>query len=133
MQLLAEIDGFKSLGNVKIIGATNRRDIMDDAVVRPGRLDRLIEVPEPDREGLEQIFKIHTKNMKLSKRMDMDRIFRMMAGFSGAEVKASCTEAGYHAIREERTMIQEKDFISGIRKVNREEALEGEDYMRMFG
>ncbi len=133
MQLLAEIDGFNNLGNVKIIGATNRKDILDPAIIRPGRLDRLIEVPAPDIDGLKQIFKIHTKNMKISKKTNIDKVLRFMKGFTGAEVKATVTEAGYFAIREDRTTVKEEDLLSGIEKVNREEKLEGHDYMNMFG
>lgn len=133
MQLLAEIDGFKNLDNVKIIAATNRLDILDEAVTRPGRLDRLIEVPPPELEGVRQVFKIHTKSMKLSKRVKEDRIVNNLVGFSGAEIKAVCTEAGYFAIRDNRATIQEKDLMSGIAKVRRDELLEGQEYMRMFG
>ncbi len=133
MQLLAEIDGFKPLGNVKIIGCTNRKDIMDPAVIRPGRLDRLIEIPNPNFDGIKEIFKIHTVNMKLDKKVNIDRVCRMMEGFSGAEIKASCTEAGYFAIRSNRHKILEKDFKQGIIKVKQEEKIEGEDYLHMFG
>lgn len=133
MQLLAEIDGFKNLGNVKIVGCTNRRDILDEAIIRPGRLDRLIEVPTPGLDGLREIFKIHTRNMKLTKRLNVDRILRKMEGYSGAEVKAVCTEAGYYAIREGRTTIKEADFTKAIDKVQRAEEHEGRDYIRMFG
>lgn len=133
MQLLAEIDGFKALGDIKIVGCTNRKDILDPAVVRPGRLDRLIEIGNPEFEGIVQIFKIHTKNMTLDKRINKERVCRLMEGFSGAEIKAACTEAGYAAIRKNRHKVIEKDFKEGIEKVKREEKLEGEDYMRMFG
>ncbi len=133
MQLLAEIDGFKNLGNVKIIGCTNRRDILDEAIIRPGRLDRLIEVPHPSLEGLREIFKIHTRSMRLAKRLPVERILRRMEGYSGAEVKAVCTEAGYYAIRDGRTTIKESDFLKAIGKVQRAEQHEGRDYLRMFG
>lgn len=132
MQLLAEIDGFKHLGDVKIIGCTNRRDILDPAVIRPGRLDRLIEVPRPNAEGLREIFKIHTRRMKLDK-INVTGLISRMKGFSGAEVKAVCTEAGYHAIRANRTKLTQRDFISAIAKVKEEEKLEGKDYSNMFG
>ena len=133
MQLLAEIDGFKNLGNVKIIAATNRLDILDEAVTRPGRLDRLIEVGPPGPEGVEQIFDIHTRNMKLSKRLNKAHVLKPLNGMTGAEIRAVCTEAGYHAIRENRTTIQQKDFRAAVKKVLREEAKEGQDYLRMFG
>ncbi len=133
MQLLAEIDGFKHLGDVKIIGCTNRKDTLDPAVTRPGRLDRLLYVPVPDLEGLKQVFKIHTKDMKIDKKVNFDRLYNQMKGFSGAEVKAVCTEAGYFAIRTDRTKIIEKDLLQAIKKVKEDEAEEGDDYMRMFG
>lgn len=133
MQLLAEIDGFKPLDNVKVIGATNRKDILDPAVIRPGRLDRLIYIPLPKNEGRLEILKIHSKNMTLGKDIDLNNISSLMEDFSGAEIKAVCTEAGYFAIREDRIKIIRKDFLKGIDKVKREEETEGQDYMRMFG
>jgi proteasome regulatory subunit len=133
MQLLAEIDGFKSLGQVKIIGATNRRDILDEAVTRPGRLDRLIEVPNPTIEGIREIFKIHTRQMRIEKSADIEALLKKMEGFSGAEVKASVTEAGYFAIRANRFLVKEADFFKAIAKVRRAEQAEGKDYMGMFG
>jgi proteasome regulatory subunit len=133
MQFLAEIDGFKPLGNVKIVGCTNRKDILDPAVLRPGRLDRLIEVPVPDQEGLEQIFKIHTRKMSLSKDVKVATVIKLLEGFSGAEIKAVCTEAGYFTIREDKSTVSIKHFKNAIAKVKREEELEGDDYMRMFG
>jgi proteasome regulatory subunit len=133
MQLLAELDGFDHLGNVKVIGATNRKDILDAAITRPGRLDRLIQVPYPGKEGIKQIFEIHSKRMKIDKRMKMDEILEKMEGFSGAEIKAVCTEAGYFAIRKDRVKITKKDLIDGIKKVKREERTEGKDYLNMFG
>lgn len=132
MQLLAEIDGFKPLDNVKIIGCTNRKDILDMAVIRPGRLDRLIEVPTPNREGLKEIFKIHTKNMSLDRTVKKDILYKKMDGFSGAEVRATCTEAGYFAIRDNRTKINHKDLEKAIIKVKKKES-ESTDYLGMFG
>jgi proteasome regulatory subunit len=133
MQLLAEIDGFKPLGNVKIIGCTNRREILDPAITRPGRLDRLIKVPLPNERGRMDIFNIHTKNMKLDKKTSKDEIIKKMGEFSGAEIKAVCTEAGYFAIRQNRYIVTQEDFLSAIEKVRREEESEGRDYLRMFG
>ena len=133
MQFLAEIDGFKPLANVKVIGATNRKDILDPAIIRPGRLDRLIYVPLPDDEAKLQIFKIHTKNMTLDKKINIPQLIKKMDNFSGAEIKAACTEAGYFAIRTNRTKILKDDFLKAIEKVKKEEELEGKDYMGMFG
>jgi proteasome regulatory subunit len=133
MQLLAEIDGFDNLENVKIIGCTNRKDILDPAVIRPGRLDRLIKVGLPDLKGKKEIFKIHTRNMKLSKDVKVEKIIEQMEHFSGAEIHAVCTEAGYFAIRKNKYIITEKDFLQAIKKVKLEEESEGNDYLRMFG
>ncbi len=133
MQLLAEIDGFKHLGNVKIIGCTNRRDILDPAVTRPGRLDRLIHVDLPNVDGLREIFKIHTREMTLDKKIEVERLLKMMDGFSGAEVKAVCTEAGYFAIRKNMTMVTQKDLVDAVSKVKLAQEQEGNDYLRMFG
>lgn len=132
MQFLAEIDGFKHLGNVKIIGCTNRKDILDPAVTRPGRLDRLIYVPLPNKEGIMEIFKIHTKSMNLAKGINFELIYKGMKDFSGAEIRAVCTEAGYFAIRADRVSVNTNDFLSAIKKVKRQEELEKE-VKGMFG
>ncbi len=133
MQLLSELDGFKNLDNVKVIGCTNRKDIIDPAVLRPGRLDRHIHVDNPTKEGRKEIFKIHSKYMSLEKNVDIDRLLDKMDLFSGAEIKAVCTEAGYFAIRANRFRIKHDDFAKAIEKVRRDEKLEGRDYMQMFG
>jgi proteasome regulatory subunit len=132
MQLLAELDGFKPLDNVKIIGATNRKDVLDPAVIRPGRLDRLIHVPIPDLDGREQIFKIHTKNMTLDEDINVNHILGLMENFSGAEINAVCTEAGYFAIRNKRFSVNKKDFINAVEKVKAEEEQE-KAHLIMFG
>jgi len=129
MQLLAEIDGFKHLDNVKIIAATNRPDILDQAIIRPGRLDRLIEVGLPDEEERMEILKVHTERMNLQK-VKLKELVAMMDGFSGAEIKAVCTEAGYCAIREERESVTHDDFIKAIDEVKIEEE---EDMKGFFG
>tara|TARA_Y100000310_G_C20608226_1_gene776648 strand:+ start:135 stop:1289 length:1155 start_codon:yes stop_codon:yes gene_type:complete len=133
MQLLAELDGFKPLGNVKLIGATNRKDILDPAVIRPGRLDRLIRVDVPEAEGRTQIFKIHTRNMKLDKNVALSDLVTRTDGLSGAEIHAICTEAGYFAIRDSRIIIKKNDFLEGIEKVKQLEKDDAEDHVRMFG
>jgi proteasome regulatory subunit len=132
MQFLAEIDGFKPLSNVKIIGCTNRKDILDPAILRPGRLDRLIKVEAPDIEGVKQIFKIHTKKMKLSKSFKIDKLAKELLGMTGAEIKAVCTEAGYSAIRDNRFTVKLSDFLTAKEKVSRAEEVEGKDYLKMF-
>ena len=123
MQLLTEIDGFNDLSDVKVIGATNRVDILDPAILRPGRFDRLIEVQLPEKKGRETIFGIHMKNMPLHK-IDFDSILTKTDNFSGAEIKAVCTEAGYFAIRENRKKVKTEDFLAAIDKltINEEES-----------
>jgi len=92
----------------------------------------LIHVGIPDLKGRKEIFKIHTKNMKLDN-VNNDKIVEKMKDFSGAEIHATCTEAGYFAIRKNRISVTEKDLKDAIKKVKLEEQLEGEDYLHMFG
>jgi proteasome regulatory subunit len=117
MQLLAELDGFTPMENVKIIGATNRPDILDDALLRPGRFDRIIEVGLPEVEGREQIFKIHLKNMNISKKVNPHELAEKTEGASGAEIKSICTEAGMLCIRGNRDTITPEDFENARVKV----------------
>jgi proteasome regulatory subunit len=130
MQLLSEIDGFDPLDNVKIICATNRIDVLDPAVLRPGRLDRLIEIPMPDVGSRREIFNIHSKDMTLDG-VAIDGIIPLTEGFSGAEIKSVCTEAGYFAIRQDRTKVNMDDFLCAIDKVRQNEF--GESTGGMFG
>ena len=129
MQLLSELDGFKHLGDVKIIGATNRIDILDRAIIRPGRLDRLIEVGLPDEDGRLEIMKVHIKSMNLDK-VNVKELVKEMENFSGAEIQAVCTEAGYFAIRESRDHVNQDDFMFAIDKVRFDEEDEG---IELFG
>jgi proteasome regulatory subunit len=131
MQLLAEIDGFRPLDRVKIIAATNRIDILDPAILRPGRLDRIIEVPLPDFNGRIEIFRIHTRRMKLAENIDFQELARMTNGFTGAEIKAVVTEAGYNAIRDNRRQVTMNDFLKAIEKVRSKKKLRGiEEYAK---
>ncbi|MCI2415592.1 MAG: proteasome-activating nucleotidase [Candidatus Aramenus sp.] len=118
MQLLAELDGFHPLDNVKIIAATNRVDILDPALLRPGRFDRLIEIPLPDVGARKEIFNIYIKKMKVRlEDFDLERIARMTEGFSGADIRNVCTEAGYITIREGRREITFSDFVRAIERL----------------
>lgn len=117
MQLLAELDGFESRGDVGIIGATNRPDILDEALLRPGRFDRTIEVPNPAKESRVKILEIHTDKMKISEDIDLETISELTEGLSGADLKAVCTEAGMFAIRSERKQVIAKDFLDAIDKI----------------
>ncbi len=117
MQLLSEMDGFSPRGDVKIIGATNRVDILDPALLRPGRFDRHIEVLLPSLEERLEILKIHSKMMNVDRKVDFDSIASKMTEASGADIRAVTQEAGMFAIRGRRTTINSEDFLSGIKKV----------------
>ncbi len=117
MQLLAEMDGFDPRGEVKLVAATNRPDMLDPALLRPGRFDRLIYVPMPDREARLSILKIHTRNMNLHHDVNLKQIADIADGASGAELKALATEAGMFAIQDERDVIYQSDFQSAWNKI----------------
>ena len=117
MQLLAELDGFESRGDIGIVAATNRPDILDPALLRPGRFDRFIEVPLPNEDGRKEILKIHTSKMSLSEEADIDLLATLTDGVSGADLKAICTEAGMFAIREEREEVMVSDFMDAVDKI----------------
>jgi proteasome regulatory subunit len=120
MQLLSEMDGFDERGEIRIIAATNRFDMLDEAILRPGRFDRLIEVPKPDETGREQIFKIHTRGMNVADDVDFAELAELADEASGADIKAICTEAGMFAIREDRTEVDMTDFVSAWEKIQQE-------------
>ena len=117
MQLLSELDGFTKVKDVKIIGATNRPDILDDALLRPGRFDRIIDVGLPDQDAREQIFDINIRHMSIDKKVSAKKLAEMTEGLSGAEIKNLCTEAGMLAIRDGRDKVTEKDFNAAKLKV----------------
>ncbi len=117
MQLLAELDGFDVLENVKIIAATNRPDILDEALLRPGRFDRVIEIPIPDDVGRKAIFQLNIDKMS-TKKIQLKQIVDKTNGFSGAEIKATCVEAGMIAIRQGRGYITQSDFMDSIKRIN---------------
>jgi len=117
MQLLAELDGFDVLENVKIIAATNRPDILDEALLRPGRFDRIIEIPIPDDAGRKAILQLHIGKMS-TKKLQLKTIVDKTTGFSGAEIKATCVEAGMIAIRQGRSFIKQEDFTESIKRIN---------------
>jgi proteasome regulatory subunit len=117
MQILAELDGFNPLGDVKIVGATNRPDILDEALLRPGRFDRIIEIPIPSFEARVEIFGIHTKRMNLDESVVIDDLASKSDSATGADIKAICTEAGMFAIRENRDVVTMSDLERAISKV----------------
>jgi transitional endoplasmic reticulum ATPase len=119
-QLLTELDGIEPLQNVVVIAATNRPDILDAAVLRPGRFDRFIYVPPPDQKVLKEVFKIHTRGMPLSKDVDLEQLSKMAIGYSGADVEALCREAAMNALRRdpdasEVTLLDFKEAMGKIK------------------
>ena len=132
MQLLAELDGFNPLGEVKIIGATNRPDILDEALLRPGRFDRIIEIPVPNHESRVAIFGIHSKRMNLDETVNFEELASKSDGATGADIKAVCTEAGMFAIRENRDIVSMVDFEKAIAKVLDEGDQKGMESGPMF-
>jgi proteasome regulatory subunit len=121
MQLLSSMDGFESRGDVKIIGATNRPDILDTALLRPGRFDRLIEIPPADETGREEIFKIHLRGMNYeNESVDLNFLIEETKGYSGAEIRNVCTEAGMFAVRNNRGIVTFEDFQNALDKVKEE-------------
>ncbi|MBC2747363.1 MAG: proteasome-activating nucleotidase [ANME-2 cluster archaeon] len=128
VQLLSELDGFEERGEVKIIAATNRIDLLDPALLRPGRFDRIIEIPMPDEKGRLEIFKIHTRKMALDNDVDLDKLVKITNDLSGADIKAIVTEAGMFVIRRRDRTIKMNDFIDAYHKViidEHEESPEG--------
>lgn len=116
MQLLAEMDGFSNRGDVRIIGATNRIDILDRALLRPGRFDRIIEIPLPDIEGRVSILNIHCAGMSIDKKVNIRGIATRTEGKNGADLRAICMEAGMFAIRSDHDMVTPEDFEKSIEK-----------------
>ncbi|MHB8633521.1 MAG: proteasome-activating nucleotidase [Thermoplasmatota archaeon] len=119
MQLLAELDGFEPRGDVRIIAASNRADILDPALLRPGRFDRVIDVPLPSPEALQAIFKIHTQGMTLAADVDLASLVARSGPIAGADVQAICTEAGMRAIRAEHDAISQQSFVEALAKFER--------------
>jgi proteasome regulatory subunit len=121
MQLLSEMDGFDDRGEVRIIAATNRFDMLDRAILRPGRFDRLIEVPNPDVEGRERILEIHTEEINLADDVDLAAFAAEIDGLSGAEIASLTTEAGMFAIRDNRTTVEQQDLYDALEKTDQAE------------
>ncbi len=125
MQLLSEMDGFDDRGEIRIIAATNRFDMLDRAILRPGRFDRLIEVPKPDWDARKRILEIHSRGMNLADDVELGRIASETEGYTGAELASLVTESGMFAIRDERTEVTKADFESARAKVEDEDATAG--------
>mmetsp|Transcript_5708 Transcript_5708/g.19862 ORF Transcript_5708/g.19862 Transcript_5708/m.19862 type:complete len:394 (+) Transcript_5708:122-1303(+) len=121
LELLNQLDGFEATNRIKVIMATNRMDILDDALLRPGRIDRKVEFPNPGESARVDILRIHSRKMNLVRGIDLARIAAKMSGASGAESKAVCTEAGMFALRERRVHVTQEDFEMAVAKVMRKD------------
>ncbi len=132
MQLLAEMDGFRTRGDIKIIAATNRIDILDPALLRPGRFDRIIEIPMPSIEGRLKILEIHSQKMKKDEDVDLQEIVKATDEASGADLNAIVVEAGMNALRRGASSVSRNDFEVAIEKVLGDEIEGSEEALRMF-
>jgi len=129
MELLNQLDGFEELGRVKVMMATNRPDTLDPALLRPGRLDRKIEIPLPNEQSRLDILKIHAMPITKHGEIDWEAVIKLTDNFNGADMRNICTEAGLFAIRAERDYVVEEDFMKAARKLADNKKLEGKlDY-----
>jgi len=119
-QLLTSIDGLERMNDVVIIGATNRPDIIDPSLLRPGRFDELILVGPPDKEARKEIFKIHTRNMPLADDVDLDELAELTDGYVGADIEGICREAGMIALREDinAKVVKREHFIKAMKEIH---------------
>jgi 26S proteasome regulatory subunit T4 len=132
MELLNQLDGFDDLGKVKVIMATNRPDVLDPALLRPGRLDRKIEISLPNESGRVDIIKIHSEAMTKKGEVDFEACSKLCDGFNGADLRNVCTEAGMFAIRQQREYVVHDDFMKAARKIKEAKSLESKiDYSKV--
>lgn len=132
MELLTQMDGFNTLDKVKIIMATNRPDVLDPALMRPGRLDRKIEIPLPNDQGRVEVLKIHASHITKHGDIDYDAIVKLSEGLNGADLRNVCTEAGMFAIRAGRAYVVQEDMMKAVRKVADNKKLESKlDYEKI--
>ncbi|KAH0482373.1 MAG: hypothetical protein KVP17_003093 [Porospora cf. gigantea B] len=132
MELLNQLDGFDELGKVKIIMATNRPDVLDPALMRPGRLDRKVEIPLPNEQARHDILKIHSAKIMKRGDINMEAVSKLCESFNGADLRNVCTEAGMFAIRAERDYCIEEDFFKATRKLSDVKKLEGKlEYQKL--
>lgn len=124
--MLNQLDGFEENQQIKVLMATNRIDILDDALLRPGRIDRKIEFPNPNEIGRTAILKIHSRKMNVMRGVDLNDVSVKLKGASGAETKAVCTEAGMFALRERRVHVTQEDFEMAVAKIMKSKVA-GED------
>jgi 26S proteasome regulatory subunit T6 len=132
LELLNQLDGFEATQNIKVIMATNRIDILDSALLRPGRIDRKIEFPAPNTDARVEILKIHSRRMNLARGIDLRSVAEKLLNASGAEVKGVCTEAGMFALRERRVHVTQEDFEMAVAKVMKKDSDSNMSIKKLF-
>lgn len=124
IELLNQLDGFDQLGKVKVIMATNRPDVLDPALLRPGRLDRKIEIPLPNEQSRMKILKIHAACINKDSYINYEAIVKLAEGLNGADLRNVCTEAGMFAMHADRDYVIHEDFMKAVQKLNDAKKLE---------
>ncbi|KAJ2325587.1 26S proteasome regulatory subunit 8, partial [Coemansia sp. RSA 2702] len=132
LELLNQLDGFEPTQSIKVIMATNRIDILDSALLRPGRIDRKIEFPPPNEVARTDILRIHSRKMNLTRGINLRKIAERMTGASGAEVKGVCTEAGMYALRERRVHVTQEDFEMAVSKIMKKDSEKNTSLQKLF-
>ena len=132
MELLNQMDGFDELGQIKVVMATNRPDVLDPALLRPGRLDRKVEIPLPNESSRLEIIKIHGRSITTKGEIDYEAVAKLCEDFNGADLRNVCTEAGMFAIRCDRDYVIDEDFMKASRKIKEGKKLESKmDYSKI--
>jgi 26S proteasome regulatory subunit T6 len=132
LELLNQLDGFEPSQNIKVLMCTNRIDILDPALLRPGRIDRKVEFPNPNEASRLHILKIHSRKMNLMRGINLKKVASLLTGASGAETKAVCTEAGMFALRERRIHVTQDDFEMAVGKVMRKDGDKDMSLLQFF-
>ncbi|KAJ3084085.1 26S protease subunit [Rhizoclosmatium globosum] len=132
LELLNQLDGFEATQSIKVIMATNRIDILDSALLRPGRIDRKIEFPPPNEVARTDILKIHSRKMNLTRGINLRKVAETLTGASGAEVKGVCTEAGMYALRERRVHVTQEDFEMAVGKIMKKDSEQNMSIKKLF-
>merc|ERR1711907_164232 len=132
LELLNQLDGFEANKAIKVLMATNRLDILDSALLRPGRIDRKIEFPNPNEGARLDILKIHSRKMNLTRGIDLKKVSDQMNNASGAELKSVCTEAGMFALRERRVHVTQEDFEMAVGKVMKKDSDRNMSMQKLF-
>jgi len=132
--LLTEMDGLQELKNVVVLAATNRPDILDPALLRPGRFDRVLQMPVPDEDTRLEILKVHTRKMPLAKDVDAKALAKKTEAYTGADLEAVCREAGMNALREniDAKIVEQKHFEQALKTIKPTITKQGLDRMKKF-